>query len=205
MALVTVKQPPVRRPGGRTARVRVAVHRAVLDLLADHDWDQLSLPLVAQRAGVHPATLYRRWGTVPALLDDVVTEQLSRASAVPDTGTLRGDLERYAVQAARDVAGPLGIVFLQAATLATRSGQARPPPRYMARRGVQLQGMLDRAAARGEAPPTLVELLEVVLAPLYFHALFFNRPADADHARTLVGRLLTLANLRRAEAIAPPT
>jgi AcrR family transcriptional regulator len=205
MALVTAKQAPARRPGGRTARVRAAVHRAVLDLLADHDWDQLSLPLVAQRAGVHPATLYRRWGTVPALLDDVVTEQLSRASAVPDTGTLRGDLERYAVQAARDVAGPLGIVFLRAATLATRSGQARSSPRYMARRGVQLQGMLDRAAARGEAPPTLVELLEVVLAPLYFHALFFNRPADDDHARRLVDRLLTLANLRRAEAIAPPT
>jgi AcrR family transcriptional regulator len=202
---VTRRQPPVRRPGGRTARVRAAVHRAVLHLLADHDCDQLSLPLIAQRAGVHPATLYRRWGTVPALLDDVVTEQLSRASAVPDTGSLRGDLERYAVQAARDVAGPLGIVFLRAATLATRSDQARSSPHYMARRGVQLQEMLDRAAARGENPPTLLELLEVVLAPLYFHALFFNRPADADHARTLVDRLLTLTNLRRAEPTAPPT
>lgn len=197
---MTRRQPPIRRPGGRTARVRAAVHRAVLDLLGDHDWDQLSLPLVAQRAGVHPATLYRRWGTVPALLDDVVTEQLSRASAVPDTGSLRGDLERYAVQAAQDVAGPLGIVFLRAAMLATRSDQARPPHPYMTRRGAQLQEMLDRAAARGETPPTLVELLEVVLAPLYFHALFFNRPADADHARTLVGRLLTLAHSRRLES-----
>jgi AcrR family transcriptional regulator len=177
----------------------------VLDLLADHDWDQLSLPVVAQRAGVHQATLYRRWGSVPALLDDVVTEQLSRASAVPDTGSLRGDLERYAVQAARDVAGPLGIVFLRAATLATRSDQTRPPPPYMARRGVQLQAMLDRAAARGENPPTLLELLEVVLAPLYFHSLFFNRPADADHAHALVDRLLTLTNDRRAEATPPST
>jgi hypothetical protein len=49
-----------------------------------------------------------------------------------------------------------------------------------------------------------VELLEVVLAPLYLHALFY-RPADPDHARTLVDRLLTLANTRRAEASAPPT
>jgi AcrR family transcriptional regulator len=186
---VTPRQPPVPRPGGRTARVRAAVHRAALDLLGDHDWDQLSLPVVAQRAGVHPATLYRRWGTIPALLDDVVTEQLSRASAVPDTGSLRGDLEGYAVQAARDVAGPLGIVFLRAATLATRSDQARPPPPYMARRGAQLQ----------------VELLEVVLAPLYFHALFFNRPATADHARALVDRLLTLTHHRRAEPTAPLT
>jgi AcrR family transcriptional regulator len=202
---VPARQPPIRRPGGRTARVRAAVHQAALDLLADHDWDQLSLPVVAQRAGVHPATLYRRWGSVPALLDDVVTEQLSRASAVPDTGSLRGDLERYAIQAARDVAGPLGIVFLRAATLATRSDQTRPPPPYMARRGAQLQAMLDRAAARGEPPPTLVELLEVVLAPLYFHALFFNRPADAPHAHRLVDRLLTLTDRRPAEATPPST
>lgn len=200
---MTVSQPPLRRPGGRTARIRAAVHRAALDLLGDHDWDQLSLPVVAQRAGVHPATLYRRWGSVPALLDDVVTEQLSRASAIPDTGSLRGDLEQYAVHAAGDVAGPLGIVFLRAAMLATRSDQARLPHRYMAGRGAQLQAMLDRAATRGETPPTLVELLEVVLAPLYFHALFFNRPADADHAHALVDRLLTLTNDRQAEATTP--
>jgi AcrR family transcriptional regulator len=202
---VTVRQPPLRRPGGRSARVRAAVHRAVLHLLGDHDWDQLSLPLVAQRAGVHPATLYRRWGTVPALLDDVVTEQLSRASTVPDTGSLRDDLERYAIQAARDVAGPLGIVFLRAALLATRSDEQPSRQAYMRRRGTQLQAMLDRAAARGETPPTLVELLEVVLAPLYFHALFFNHPADADHARRLVDRLLTLTDGRRAEATTPST
>jgi hypothetical protein len=53
---------------------------------------------------------------VPALLGDVVTEQLSRASAVPDTGSLPGDLERYAVQAARDAAGPLVIRQVTAAT-----------------------------------------------------------------------------------------
>jgi tetracycline repressor-like protein len=75
----------------------------------------------------------------------------------------------------------------------------------MRRRGIQLQAMLDRAAARGETPPTLVELLEVVLAPLYFHALFFNRPADPDHARTLVDRLLTLTTGRRAAPTAPST
>ncbi len=187
-------QPSRRRPGGRTARVRAAVHQAVLDLLADHDWSELSIPLVAHRSGVHQATIYRRWGTLSALLEDVVTQQLTRSSAVPDTGSLRRDLERYAVQAAEDVAGPLGIVFLRAAMLSTRSDQQRSPHIYLTGRGDQLQGMLDRAATRGEVPPTLLELLEVVLAPLYFHALFFNRPADADHARMLIDRLLCLVN-----------
>jgi AcrR family transcriptional regulator len=182
--------------------VRAAVHQAVLDLLAEEDWSELSIPAIAHRSGVHQATIYRRWGTVPALLDDVVTEQLIRTSAVPDTGSLRGDLEEYAVHAAGDVAGPLGTVFLRAAMQATRSDQ-QAPHGYMTGRGEQLQAMLDRAAARGETPPTLLELLEVVLAPLYFHALFFNRAADADHARMLVDRLLSLVNGWRAEAASP--
>jgi hypothetical protein len=33
------------------------------------------------------------------------------------------------------------------------------------------------------------ELLELVVAPLYFHALF-GQPASAEHARRLVDRLL---------------
>ncbi|MEV1246343.1 TetR family transcriptional regulator [Nonomuraea sp. NPDC050022] len=59
---------PVRRPGGRSARVRTAVHEAVLDLLRKEDWDSLSLARVAERSGVHQATLYRRWGTLGALI-----------------------------------------------------------------------------------------------------------------------------------------
>ncbi|MFD1543415.1 TetR/AcrR family transcriptional regulator [Nonomuraea guangzhouensis] len=181
---------PVRRPGGRSARVRTAVHEAVLDLLGMEDWDSLSIAQVAERSGVHQATLYRRWGTLGALIDDVVTERLSQGSPVPDTGTLRGDLEAYAVQVAADVAGPLGPLYVRAAQVGTRVHD--DDQLYMMDRAVQLQGMLERAAARGESPPTLLELMEVVIAPLYYHAIFFNRPVGADHARTLVDRLLSL-------------
>ena len=113
----------MRRPGGRTARVRAAVHRAVLDLLRDHDWHELSIPLVAERSGVHQATIYRRWGTLPVLIDDAVAEELARSAPVPNTGALRGDLEQYAVQAAESLTGPQGSVFVRAAVLATRTDQ----------------------------------------------------------------------------------
>jgi Tetracyclin repressor-like, C-terminal domain len=55
--------------------------------------------------------------------------------------------------------------------------------------------MLDRAGARGELPPSVDELLELVVAPLYFHALF-GRPAGAGHARGLVDRLLAVSATR---------
>ncbi|MFF4990683.1 TetR-like C-terminal domain-containing protein [Streptosporangium saharense] len=180
---------PAQRPGGRTARVRTAVHEAVLDLLREDKWDDLSIAVVAERSGVHQATIYRRWGTLNALVDDVVVERLSQGSPVPDTGTLRGDLEAYALQVAEDVAGPLGSLYLRAAMVGSRGPEGET---FLVERGVQLQNMLDRAAERGERPPTLLELMEVVIAPLYYHAMFFNRPAGPDHARTLVDRLLSL-------------
>jgi hypothetical protein len=69
-------------------------------------------------------------------------------------------------------------------------------PAALRTRAEHLQQMLERAAARGEHTPTLVELLEGVTAPLYFHALFFGRPAEADHARELVQRLLIFVGAR---------
>jgi AcrR family transcriptional regulator len=176
--------------------VRANVHRAVIALLNETDWDDLSIPVIAERSGVHAATIYRRWGSVPALVDDVVSEELTRSAPVPDTGSLRGDLEQYAVLVAENVAGPLGAAFLRAAALAmrpNRQSDADPPHRpALPTRTEEIRRMLDRASERGEVPPTLQELFEVVMAPIYLQALFFNRPADPDHARMLVDRLFAI-------------
>src|SRR4051812_6853411 len=46
--------PSHTRPGGRSARIRVAVHRAVEELLAEGPAEALTIPLIAAHAGVHP-------------------------------------------------------------------------------------------------------------------------------------------------------
>src|ERR1700712_4957355 len=97
---------PPTRPGGRSARVRAAVHRAVEELLAEGPADALTMPVIAARAGVHPTTVYRRWGSLGDLLGEVATSRFSGDIVVPDTGTLRGDLERWASAVAVDLTDP---------------------------------------------------------------------------------------------------
>jgi hypothetical protein len=68
----------------------------------------------------------------------------------------------------------------------------RGPSPVLVERTAQLEQMLDRPRVRGESAPTVAELLEIVVAPLYFHALF-GPPASGDDARRLVDRLLVLS------------
>ena len=184
--------------------MRADVHAATLDLLSEIRTEDLRLPMIAERAGVHPATLYRRWGTVPALIEDIVTERLSERSTIPDTGSLRKDLEEYARGVAADLAEPLGAALVRAAALggdgAAKAGGERPV-RYD-RRIVELQTMLDRAVDRRESPPTMTELVEVLLMPLWGQVLFQRTAPTEEHALSLVDRLLVLADGREAR---PPS
>ncbi|MFR9801220.1 TetR/AcrR family transcriptional regulator C-terminal ligand-binding domain-containing protein [Pseudonocardia sp. RS010] len=175
------------RPGGRSARVRAAVHRAVEELLAEEIGGGLTIPAVAARAGVHATTLYRRWGSVGELLADVASSRFSGDVVVPDTGSLREDLQRWAADVATDLADP-DVLALMRATL----GAGGEPGACACRgdREEQLAAMLDREQARGGAVPTVERAADALLGPLYYRAVFTGEPGSPDWARGLVELLL---------------
>lgn len=185
----------MQRPGGRSARVRAAVHDALVALLEERPWEEVSVPLVAERSGVHQATIYRRWGTLSTLLNDMLVERLTTEGAVPDTGSLREDLLQYTTMVAESLENGQIPLILRATVLEIRPGEPRQTQPAFQERLHQIQVMLDRAADRGEQVPTLAELLELVVAPLYFHALF-TEPLPAEQAAHLVDRLLDLVTHR---------
>lgn len=177
--------------------MRAKVHQAAIELLGERPVSELTLSVVAERAGVHPATLYRRWGTMPQLIEDIATVQLAKNSSIPDTGSLRGDLEQYARKLAMDLATPLGAALVRAAALAPdQPGPgSEPSDTPYSQRLAQISAMLDRARQRGEPAPSVAEFVEVLLLPMYAHLLFQRVPASVEHALTLVDRLLLLAAL----------
>ncbi|GAB3997096.1 hypothetical protein GCM10029992_19010 [Glycomyces albus] len=89
---VDLPEPGTVRPGGRTARVRSAVLRAAADALIERGFGHIDLADVARRAGVGKTTVYRRWGTVPGLVADLLAEMAETSQPRADTGSLRGDL-----------------------------------------------------------------------------------------------------------------
>ena len=86
----------VRRPGGRTARIRAAVLEATVSALIEHGYDGLTMERIADRAGVNKTTLYRRWGSRTGLVVDAVESYAAAQADVPDTGDIDEDLRRWA-------------------------------------------------------------------------------------------------------------
>ncbi len=174
-----------KRPGGRSTRVRDAVHSAAIALVSERGADQVTLPAVAQRAGVNSSTLYRRWGTVAALLADIARHR-GDAGAPPLVGNLRADLENQAVWTLAELSRPGGIAFFRA-EIAPDIDERHDGLRECLRRvSERFRPVLDTARERGDAPPSLQQVLDRIIAPLYFRVVFSIPGTDEAYVRELV-------------------
>lgn len=180
-----------RRPGGRSARVQDAVHSAVGELMATRRPDQITIPMVAESAGVNATSVYRRWGGIEALLEEVAVAAFTREDEqLPDTGSLAGDLREWARVIAEDIVRPHRTRYLRAMTSARDGVLADECPCWAARRE-QAAEMIARGHARGEQSPSVRQVLEHVIAPLYHHVVF-AMPVDAAYAEALVDDVLSM-------------
>lgn len=180
-----------KRPGGRSSRVRADVHSAVVALVGEHGADQVTLPAVAKRAGVNSSTLYRRWGTLAALLADVA-EHRGDADAPPLVGDLRTDLEHQAAWTLTELSRPGGVAFFRAEVAPDVDERHAGLRECLRRVSARLSPVLDAARERDDAPPppSLEQILDRIVAPLYFRVVFSIPGTDEAYVRDLVDGLL---------------
>lgn len=174
----------VERPGGRTARVRASVLRAAGDVLAEQGFAHLDLGDLARRADVGRTTVYRRWGTVTAVVTDLLAEMADESVSRTETGTLLGDLLANA-RLVRDTLtdprqGPLFKAVIAAATC--DEDTARALAGFYAARIAEWAPCVTQAAERGEVPAgtDAAEVVRAVSAPLYYR--FLTGAGELDEA-----------------------
>ncbi|MEV4492583.1 TetR/AcrR family transcriptional regulator [Micromonospora coxensis] len=176
---------PTRRPGGRSAQVRRRVLDAVTALLVERGYDALTVDAVAERAGTHRTTVYRRWRDVGGLLADVLAEATGDDWRPPDTGSLDGDLTAINLQvhAALTDDPPLTGALIAASFRSPPAAEALRV--FWADRYDRCAVVVHRAVARGEAPAgtDARALLVAATAPVYHELLLLRTGADAALAR----------------------
>jgi AcrR family transcriptional regulator len=166
---------------------------AVDALLAEGGYDALDIEAVAERSGVHRTTIYRRWGSVPMLLVDLLALGVEDDWQAPDTGSLEGDL----IAINREVCDAL--IAEPSPTAAVIAASFRSPEaadalrRFWIDRYQRCGVVVERAVDRGEvsASTDAGRLLMSSTAPLYHQRMLMREQlthADADaYARAALG------------------
>lgn len=168
--------------------------RATADLLVESGLATVELTAVATRAGVGKSTVYRRWGTVPGLVADLLVEMAETSLPRADTGTLRGDLLANAVLIRRTLVdrrqGRLFRAIIAAAACDPLTADALAG--FYAARLAELAPVVTDGVARGEAPAgtDAAEVIRHVSAPLYYQFLTDTRPLTAKDAERAVDAAL---------------
>lgn len=178
------------RQGGRSARIQEAVHKAVRELLVDTARAELTVPMVAERAGIPPSTIYRRWGDLSEVLADVAAERMRPQAEPVDTGAARSDVEAWAEQYAEEMSSPVGREMLN--DLFVRSGENVYSGRCCEYTRQQLGVLAERSAARGEGGFSVDEVVDRVVSPIVYHILFGDRVITPEYGRSLVDAVASL-------------
>ncbi len=185
-----------RRPGGRSARVRRAVLDATGALIAELGYQGLSVEAVAQRAGVHKTTVYRRWPTKSDLVFELVQDRSAQNVRVPDTGNLERDLEIFALGILANISSEVGnrLVKTVVAAAADAPEVASLSHEFWRERLSLAATMVERAISRGEVPAGTDSnlILEALVAPLYLRLLITGEPINKRFA-TRLARLVAAA------------
>ena len=167
--------------------MRSAVLAATLAELAEGGYAALSFDGVAERAGVHKTTLYRRWGTKDNLMLEALLEQGRERVPIPDTGSLRDDLIAYGEAIVASVADPEteAMVRVVVSIGDPDSPLAEASRRFWSARRELAGVMVERAIARGEVPPETDPgtVVEALLGAIYFRLLMSRERLSSGFVR----------------------
>lgn len=182
-----------RRPGGRTAKVTEAVHRAVLEAVLEVGVEKVSIPDISRRSGVRDSTIYRRWVTRENLVLDVLLTGSGRTLELPDTGALREDLVTFVTALDLYLKSAIGQGLLRVfASIADTPEIAESRNTFWQERFKSVAVIIDRASERSEiaADVDARAAIELLIAPIHFRHLLSRQPCDREFIDSLVSAVI---------------
>lgn len=195
---------PRRTSGGPVLLddVTTAIESAFFEELAAVGYGRLSVDAVARRAGVGKAAIYRRWRSKRALAADLVAKVAVTAIDVPDTGSLRSDVQEYLRNGREALTHRLARTIIP-----DLIAEAARDPEYGAmlselirepRRG-RGSHIFERAIERGEIVPDAdIDLaLDLLAGSLYWRQSVLRVAADDDYLDRLTEAVLTVVGAAR--------
>ena len=178
------------RPPTQAAAAHARVLDAVCEILRERPARDLTIEMVAKRAGVGKPTLYKWWSTRAALILATFAERLQVSRELVQAATAEQSVRARARRLASEFDGFFGTVM--AGLIAEGQGDAavlRDLYRdHIAPSRAATVAEIERGMAAGELAPDTDPALVVdaVFAPLYFRLMLRSEPITQAYADDLV-------------------
>lgn len=177
----------------RVRRSKEIVLGTTLDLLTEGGIGGVSVDEVSRRSGVAKTTIYRHWPTRSGLVMEACTRMIAE-QAVPDTGTLEGDVTAVLT----DIADLLqtarwSSVVPSIIDAAERDADlAEIHGRIQLGHAAPLRAVIERAARKGEisAGTDPSATIAALLGPLFYRRWFSREPLDAKFVKAVIGNAI---------------
>ncbi|SPM36305.1 TetR family transcriptional regulator [Mycobacterium rhizamassiliense] len=166
-----------------------ALEEALLDAawaeLTEHGYDDMTIDAVAVRAGTSRAVLYRRWpGKQELVLAALAHEVEKDVVAVPDTGSLRGDVIALLREANKLRVGLVAALMTRLGGFYQQTGRSLADIRALIQgdRDAILEQIVQRAIDRGEIQPGQVtdRIARVPVELFRYEVLMTLQPVPDD-------------------------
>ncbi len=177
----------------RDPGIDTAILAAVAAILSERGFAGLNMELVAERAGVSKASVYRRFANRVELLEAACAEFAPRLPDTPDSGTPGEDLMTLmggmaAAMAEPDQTGPVPAILAAAASNAEARSAMR---RFSDSRRKPIAEVVERAKERGQVDDSLdgSAVADLLAGAVLFRSLVRGEPVDEARMRRYVDML----------------
>jgi len=196
-------RPRAGRP--RSAESRRAIIQSAMHILQNDGYAALNIEAIAAKAGVSKQTIYRWWSSAAFIvLEALIADMPSQEGLVPDTGSIRGDLQELVRPTVRALSQRRGAVYK--ALIA----EAQADPRFAEAFRAQLmsahreivRAVVSRAQLRGEVPFEVDGDLaaDLVYGPILYRLLNGHATLDETFAFDLIDAVVSALRYRDAGA-----
>jgi AcrR family transcriptional regulator len=183
-----------RRGRPRTEGADEAILTATLELAGEVGFGGMSMDVVAERAGVSKATIYRRWSSKEALVLAALRSAIGPLDDV-DLGSVRADLEAYLGDLSERMnSGKMSDLLPHLIEVSVGDPQVRCSlDDYVAFRRRPLIDILERGVARGElrADAEVTVLVDALIGPIIYRKLLTRAELSTEFAQFLIDLVLT--------------
>ncbi|MDN2499613.1 TetR/AcrR family transcriptional regulator [Nocardia nova] len=160
---------------------------AAMAELREKGYAALTIEGIAARAGSGKQTIYRWWPSKADVVLEAMLTEVAAVIAVPDTGSLPGDLTAFLADTFRQRGQRPVLVGLMAQALLDPAFAQAFRDRFLFSRRDALRQIIDRAIARGEVAADMDPdlMIDVVYGVLWYRLLLDHAPLDDESGRQL--------------------